>query len=523
LLEYDEVMDEQRKRVYGYRQQILDGTSCRKLILDQLFGQIERMAGTFLEADYGAASFAAWASGQLACQLDARDFRGTDFNTAVEYSRDQATRASENLIYEAIEENLPSDGDEEEWNWQAMATWSNKRYGTNYRDRDLKTIGRDQLSDELIEKAHAKVASLDLSEGQVFLESDFGLRSLCGWMRHKFGIEVVIDELRNRERDDVVKMLFKRASEGYNVKELEYPALTGISAFTFVQGSQVHLDREGLARWVNSRFDVEIPAEELRTTRDELKSQLVEYSSGSSQYALEAKQRVKEKIATIFKEPQNGTADTPAVAQNGALTDLSDWLKRELGVNVSRSLLKKMDRQQVEQVVDGAVDDHFHPEMRRMERQVLLSIVDSAWKDHLLAMDHLRSSVGLKGYAQLDPKVEYKREGMRLFEQMWDSIGERTTDLIFRMESFNEDFVRSTWVDARTRHDDVSSPAVPPPRAAGGRGAVPAGQQTNESNSEPVRREPVRKTGPRVGRNDPCPCGSGKKFKNCCMGNLSEG
>lgn len=521
LLEYDEVMDEQRKRVYGYRQQILDGTSCRKLILDQIHRQIERMAGTFLEADFGPASFAAWASGQLACQLDARDFRNTDFATAVEYSRDQAVRAGENLIYEAIEENLPSDGDEEEWNWQAMATWANKRYGTNYRDRDLKTIGRDSLADELIEKATAKVASLDLSEGQMFLEPDFGLRSLSGWMRHKFGIEIVVDELRNRERDDVIKMLFKRAAEGYNHKELEYPALTGISAFTFAQGNQVHLDRDGLARWVNDRFEVEIQPEELRTTRDELKAQLVEFSVSSSQYALEAQQRVKEKIATLFKEAATDEVSAVAVAQNGALTDFSGWLQRELRISLPNTQLKKLERGQLEMLVDGAVDDRFHPEMRRMERQLLLSIVDSAWKDHLLAMDHLRSSVGLKGYAQMDPKVEYKREGMRLFEQMWDSIGERTTDLIFRMESFNEEFVRSTWVDGRARHDEASPSAVPPPRATGSR-TPPAATQTNEQQSEPVRREPVRKMGPRVGRNDPCPCGSGKKFKNCCMGNQAE-
>ena len=67
----------------------------------------------------------------------------------------------------------------------------------------------------------------------------------------------------------------------------------------------------------------------------------------------------------------------------------------------------------------SAIDDRYRPEMRRMERMLLLQIVDTAWKDHLLVMDRLRSSVGLVGYAQVDPKVEYKREGMKLFEQMW--------------------------------------------------------------------------------------------------------
>src|SRR6185312_7071746 len=98
--------------------------------------------------------------------------------------------------------------------------------------------------------------------------------------------------------------------------------------------------------------------------------------------------------------------------------------------------------------------DHFRPEMRRMERALLLQILDTNWKDHLLAMDHLRSSVGLRGYAQVDPKVEYKREGMKTFEQMWTAVGERVTDLIFRMEQLDENFVGSTWVDSRATHDE---------------------------------------------------------------------
>ena len=174
-----------------------------------------------------------------------------------------------------------------------------------------------------------------------------------------------------------------------------------------------------------------------------------------------------------------------------------------------------MNRQELSLAVDGAVDVRFYPEMRRMERQVLLQIVDEAWKNHLLTMDHLRSSVGLKGYAQMDPKVEYKREGMRLFEKVWESIGERVTDLIFRMESsLNEAFIRSTWVEGQARHDEVA-----PPESPSSAGATNSNTSTNSSSqsSEPQKPATIRNRGPRVGRNDPCPCGSGKKYKNCCM------
>ena len=146
--------------------------------------------------------------------------------------------------------------------------------------------------------------------------------------------------------------------------------------------------------------------------------------------------------------------------------------------------------------------------MRKMERALLLQLLDMAWKDHLLAMDHLRSSIGLRGYAQVDPKVEYKREGMRTFEQMWESVGERVTDLVFRMEQLDEGFVGSTWTETEAIHEEAS---------AGRRASPRSSKQPSTARRPTTSREPIRNRQQRVGRNDPCPCGSGKKFKNCHM------
>ena len=127
-----------------------------------------------------------------------------------------------------------------------------------------------------------------------------------------------------------------------------------------------------------------------------------------------------------------------------------------------------------------------------MERALVLQLLDTAWKDHLLAMDHLRSSVGLRGYAQIDPKVEYKREGMRIFEQMWTSVGERVTDLIFRMEQLDEGFVGSTWTGG-----GGDSPGRPIGRrdrrpAAGGHRGHGGGPQAAADPQPPAARGPQR-------------------------------
>ncbi len=142
-----------------------------------------------------------------------------------------------------------------------------------------------------------------------------------------------------------------------------------------------------------------------------------------------------------------------------------------------------------------------------MERALLLQILDTNWKEHLLAMDHLRSSVGLRGYAQVDPKVEYKREGMLLFDGMWTSVGNYVTDLIFKMEQLDESFVGSTWVESAA----IKEEARPASEIERQQQAAIAGTEADQ------KLEPIRNMEPKVGRNDPCPCGSGKKYKQCCM------
>jgi len=126
-------------------------------------------------------------------------------------------------------------------------------------------------------------------------------------------------------------------------------------------------------------------------------------------------------------------------------------------------------------------------------------------------MDHLRSSVGLRGYAQVDPKVEYKREGMRTFDLMWKGIDERVTDIVYRIEQVEDDELRSAWRETAAIHAEAAPATLAEPAAEGPPVESPAADGRSD---QPL--EPIRNMGHKVGRNDPCPCGSGKKFKNCC-------
>ena len=166
--------------------------------------------------------------------------------------------------------------------------------------------------------------------------------------------------------------------------------------------------------------------------------------------------------------------------------------------------------------------------MRLLERFLFLDIIDTKWKDHLRNMDSLREGIYLRGYAQKDPKLEFKREGFALFEEMFISMKEQATDFILKMqvsEEVEKQEVASVWNEdqAQTIHQEASSafsgqPAaagsgVPAPAPGGGSAEMQAQSEHGGEQIKPV--ETIRKTAREAGPNDPCPCGSGKKFKKC--------
>jgi preprotein translocase subunit SecA len=511
LLEYDEVMDEQRRRVYGFRQRILEGENCRDVILDMIRKQIDRSVGRFMERDFGPGQFAAYVSKELSCEFEARDFRGMNFDEAVAAAKDEAERKAETQIFDMIEENLPGDeGDPEseaEWNWEALARNCNTMWRLNLRDRDLKRIGRGQLAEHLIELARKSIAGRDLSEGKPYLDEDFQVRWIAGWVHNKFGLEIKPDELRGLDAAAVKRFVFERAEAAYDKREAEYPVLVGLYRFSHNTPDR-RLDRDGFIEWARERFEVDLSLDDLKSKqRDEIRSLLVHHSRRSKELADEATRKVRERIASLFGSANGKRSARQCGASRGSVEALSQWAQEALRLTLSPEEIADSDRRTLEMKLLNAVEDRYRPEIRRMERALLLQIVDTTWKDHLLAMDHLRSSVAFVGYAQVDPKVEYKREGMKLFEQMWDVIERETSDLVFKVESLDEGFVSSTWVETSAVHQEYSATAD----------LARSQEQTNAASQGEIKVETIRNRGQRVGRNDPCPCGSGKKYKHCCM------
>jgi preprotein translocase subunit SecA len=133
--------------------------------------------------------------------------------------------------------------------------------------------------------------------------------------------------------------------------------------------------------------------------------------------------------------------------------------------------------------------------MRQLERFIVLQVVDTHWKDHLLGMDHLKEGIGLRGYGQKNPLDEYKKEGFNMFNAMIERVKEKTVSMLMRVQLAREDEMERLEEEKRRQKQEMEM----------SRGKQAQGKQA-----------PVHREGEKIGRNAPCPCGSGKKYKRCC-------
>jgi preprotein translocase subunit SecA len=193
-----------------------------------------------------------------------------------------------------------------------------------------------------------------------------------------------------------------------------------------------------------------------------------------------------------------------------------DWTHEE-GIadeEVRERITKTVENRSAERTAN------FGPEiMRYAEKAVLLQTLDHNWREHIINLDHLRQYVGLRGYGQRDPLIEYKAEAYKIFDELMVNIKTEICHNIFRSASSLmafENFLRN--VPQQTMHQSTSAfggGAAAGPSKAGGSKPGAASDIVSEAAAAVEKARPVR-SGPKVGRNDPCPCGSGKKYKHCC-------
>ncbi|MBR4861771.1 MAG: preprotein translocase subunit SecA [Firmicutes bacterium] len=159
--------------------------------------------------------------------------------------------------------------------------------------------------------------------------------------------------------------------------------------------------------------------------------------------------------------------------------------------------------------------------MREVERMILLRVVDNHWMDHIQAMDDLKQGIGLRSLGQMDPAVAYANEGFDMFEEMIGEIQHETVKYCYNVTVQTDTRRRSIIRVGDARKDEYRGDAASMARRAASADSQMAGaasgQMPGAAPEEVKKQETVRRDAPKIGRNDDCPCGSGKKYKNCCM------
>jgi preprotein translocase subunit SecA len=173
--------------------------------------------------------------------------------------------------------------------------------------------------------------------------------------------------------------------------------------------------------------------------------------------------------------------------------------REEDGLN--RERLKEWLLQGVEEVYRKKEEEFGEAMLRYLEKVIMLQSIDYHWKDHLLAIDQLKEGIGLRGYGQKDPRIEYQKEAYQMFLEMMERIKKDTVEKLFAIQIAKKEEVK----DLRTERKQTFV-------LSRGETAQQGGGETESGKGVTVRRE-----GKKVGRNDPCPCGSGKKYKKCCL------
>ena len=495
-------MDKQRKELYGRRQEILDGANAKIRIVDMIRQELDAALVRFLDGDYGAATFAEFASKRLGMEFKPSEFSRCTWVEAERTAKDKAHLAVETQVQEILEENVGSE-DSTEWNWQNLAHQINARWGFKYTDRSLKQIDKDSLSERLQAEGEKAVEEVDLSEGQPYLEKDWGLRSLCDWVRLKFQIKLTLEEVADKDEAALRTLLWDKIRELYRQKDLDFPVTAAMARFMaervqMTTGGQRY-NREGLFQWATIRF----PQAKDRIKEDDFRTQprskLQEMLRKISREACPPKDQfaIDEKVDEEFAGARVSEAEDAR--------ELAAWAKAELNLDVPEATLTKVSKDKARDVLWNAYDRAYRPEMHSMERSLVIAQYDSSWKNHLLMMDHLRSAMNLVWVGQKDPKTEYKVEGMKEFARMWEGVTVRVAENVFRMEEA-EGMQESIWVIQQASQERATS-AI----------AQAAASQTATNGQGDKKVEPIRNRGEKVGRNDPCPCGSGKKYKNCHM------
>jgi preprotein translocase subunit SecA len=499
LLEWDEPMDYQRREFYSARQRILDGTDIRTGVMELVTDAISNSVDSFLARDYRARCIAEWCRTNLELPIEPERIRGDELEEVQEAIRDHGISESRELIHTSIGEYIDVEAPASDWDVRGLVDWAQRSFSATITQNQVRKMEPDDITEWLVEAAEKHYTEADLSGIAPYLDDEYPLLMLAEWCRGKFGLDIRAEELRDTNAGDLANRVIERIEENYLEREVSYPVEAALERSGAMQeGVDSNYVAQAIAEWSTRKYGKPRTAEEFQNR--------------------EAQDIYRELLALNREYFNNGKLDEEIDA---AIADKSEaesieWAKERFGpgwnpVRFERGEGELRDRLSIE----GR--EMLRYELSRLEQAVLLRIHDQCWKDHLLEMDHLKTAIMQRpmGGDQTHPQSQYAIEGREIFDQMWSRIRDRVTDIIFKVRlggapntgASNSAGLGGGFERMQVAHRDATG--------AGFSGADADQRAAMRAQGVDQKTETIRREEPKVGRNDPCPCGSGKKYKQC--------
>jgi len=486
LLEYDEVKNFQRKDFYGRRQAVLEARQLESQVLRMLEDTVMSAVTEYLDGGYPARCIAEWARMQFQTIVNSSNVHirnAAELPILEDDLRGRAKDEAASTITITLGEYMSDDMSPDEWDLRGLSSWAMSRFQVNLSQNQLRKMTPHEVETDLIAAAGEKIDQVDMSHLGKFLDDGFTEKALSEWALSKFNIFVAPAELAEGIEQTQEKLL-AAVGETYRRREIEYPVEVAIEATIVRMGSENVYACGDLAAWVNARYGSNFTAEDFRGRRlDDVRTQLVELAA---EWAAEGK---LSRAVTEAVGEQPSVDEAIAYARDRFHTALAP---ADLDGDVLARLVEAGRRFLTREFAD-------------LEQYILLQVYDSSWKDHLLAMDHLQDSIGLRRAADEDPRVKFKREGAEKYQEMLEGVRGKVTDLIFKVRIERDERASSVYEISAAAHNQASA-----------YDAMARDAADQQRAAQPAKTETIRRNVPKVGRNDPCPCGSGKKYKKCC-------
>ena len=421
ILEYDEVMEHQRQKFYGLRQRVLEGREVRALIFEYIGDAINDAARLYLDPEYPAECVAEYARARFDFSVPPERLRGKDATEMDMAVRKIAYEEARHMIDVTLGEYIPIEGAEisVDFDSAGLTNWAKSRFEVDLDAAQIREGGvaeRNEVFNMLCQAAHDSIERTELPQIRVFTSEHYGVGKLVEWCKTKYGIELTNEDLLAAIEDEErtpQDAILDRAEELYTKREIEYPVdfAMQLTMSQARQNPQQALTQ--LATWANRRHGFDWTAETVKTTPPaKVREKLLEAS----------KQFVDEGvIEREVKEAQGCAADET----------LDAHLTERFGAGLPDAM-RFLEPDERPDAIRARVENLLRAELLYLERSILLEVLDTTWKDHLYAMDQLRDSIGFRSFSQQDPRIEYKREGSRLFTQMDQSVRDKVTDFIFK-------------------------------------------------------------------------------------------